>query len=162
MSFANNSNRDKNSKILEKFVIALNNAAKDCLESKSNDMKARNYLKYKENKNKQLKNDQLLLFPKLQVFFKFLFNFSIYCHCYPRDNHKNAQAYYVTQYFSFKNVIFKNLFDKQYCQYEASLDRFNYFSSNGTIVHNAVECNMRYYCKILIVNDGREIWVLNY
>ena len=48
MSFANNSNRDKNSKILEKFVIALNNAAKDCLESKSNDMKARNYAWFKE------------------------------------------------------------------------------------------------------------------
>ena len=45
-------------------------------------------MRMKENDNH---DDDQLLFPKLQKFYKFLYNFAIYCHCYVHFGARNGE-----------------------------------------------------------------------
>ena len=87
-------------------------------------------------------------FPKLIKFYKFLFNFSIYLHCYPFNtpNLSKHQEYYLVQYFNYKDNIFENI---------AQLKQFNYLDNNwhGTLLHGATDASFRQMCKVLI-KDG--------
>ena len=62
-----------------------------------------------------MKNNNDLLFPFLTKFYKFLYNFSIYCHCYTHNgvsNHNNGrddtkrkkewELFYMKEYHSSK------------------------------------------------------------
>ena len=65
-----------------------------------------------------------MMFPKLIEFYKFIFNFSIYLHCYPfkKDHNEDMsmhQEYYLVQYFNHKDSIFENI---------AQLKQFNYLN----------------------------------
>ena len=123
-----------------------------------------------------------LMFPKLETFFKFLYNFSVYCHCCPSYNDtKKEESYYISQYFLFKSNdnlrIYNNLFDFVSDKYDSNsqvngnftlgevinhgfiqhpnltiLNYFDYEDYNGTVLHFAVIKNYYYYCQILIKN----------
>ena len=100
-----------------------------------------------ENTNENKHN---MFYPSLDKMYSLLYNFSIYCHCYPFQN-KN-ESFYLSQYFDFRNKTFPNQLN-----FKIELSDFNYFYGgiyiDGTLLHKA--CSMRYnnYCDILI-NKG--------
>ena len=98
-----------------------------------------------------------LLFPKLNKFFKFLFNFCIFSHVNPYWE-KN-QAYYINEYWFFKDKIFDNVFDLKEKQYqdENPVEPIlsNFMGINGTLLHYAIGRGFTQYTEILI-KDGHD------
>ena len=93
--------------------------------------------------------DQLIdntSFPKLNKFFQFLFDFSIYNALYPVRGHKKDESFYILCYFYFKKWCFNTKF-LQNCNY---FDKYNW---DGTLLHKATYHNMEYYVEILL-KDG--------
>ena len=98
-------------------------------------------------------------FPKLIKFYKFIFNFSIYLHCYPFKKYDDSdismhQEYYLVQYFKYKDNIFQNI---------AQLKQFNYLdigNYDGTLLHGATCAGFRQMCQVLI-KDGFDCKKLN-
>ena len=101
-----------------------------------------------------------MMFPQLIKFYKFVFNFSIYLHCFPFhiDPDIMQQEYYVREYFDHKDNIFPNT---------AELKEFNYLdysvgdeSTDGTLLHGATDAGFRQMCDALI-KDGFDCQKLN-
>ena len=99
-----------------------------------------------------------MMFPKLIKFYKFMFNFSIYLHCYPFRKYDDTdismeEYYYLRQYFDYKDNIFPNI---------AQLKQFNYLDdrSDGTLLHGAASAGFRQMCEVLI-KDGFDCQKLN-
>lgn len=106
--------------------------------------------------NSNNKNEKQLKYPKLLKLFQFLYNFGVYCLCYPRKKGNKAESFYLKAYFYLRNACFENIFDND--DQEASmLTRFNYFDKDelrdGTILIRATVLDMLQYCSVL-VNDG--------
>ena len=108
-------------------------------------------------------NEQNLYFPKLQKFFQFCYNYSVFIHLTPRnyvkwinnDDIGTMEPIFLRQYYLLENTLFKNIFgDNINSNYngdtpvpEAKLTTF--ISMGGTIVHSAVRCKMAHYCEFL-------------
>ena len=125
-------------------------------DQKQNNNNSNKNNKNNKNKNKKDSKDEIgkMLFPKLQAFFEFIWNFSVYCACYPDthlDNAKNSEQnelFYIRQYFYFKNTTYRGR------GFDCNLKDFNffdaYFRSDGTLLHSATEYNMQYYVELLL------------
>ena len=106
----------------------------------------------KENQEQEQKQKKKkMMFPKLEKLYKFLYNFSLYFHCYPHNS--NNEIYFINQYFSFKDKIF----DNNNFGVDCGLSQFNYFNrmnymydGNGTILHRATAHDYRGYCRALM------------
>ena len=96
-----------------------------------------------------------MMFPKLIKFYKFIFNFSIYLHCYPFEKHPVEQEYYLLQYFNCKDSVYENI---------APLKQFNYldrrYADDGTLLHGATGGGFRQMCQVLI-KDGFDCKKIN-
>ena len=113
----------------------------------------------KTNDDENNRNSEII-FPKLRKLFEFLYNFSVYLHCYPSFDSENNETFYVSQYMKLKHTLYDNIFndnDKNVLNIRSALlNKFNYFyeeRGHGTILHSAVSFNLRHYCNILI-QDG--------
>ena len=111
---------------------------------------------YDNNNNNN--NDNKLLYPNLEKFYKFLYNFGIYMHCYP--NHEFNEAFYLNEYFLYKNSMFNksHFVDNNNINYLSHFDdltQYCYFVSgisNGTLLHKAADHDYRQLCQILMHN----------
>ena len=105
-------------------------------------------------KNDDNLND-LLLFPSLIKFYKFLYNFAIYCHCYPHfgaEGKKVYELFYMKEYYKFKNTMYDYKMKKNL---STELHRFNYYCYNewdGSLIHCAVYNNFVGYVELLLKN----------
>ena len=100
-------------------------------------------------------NSNSMLYPSLSKMYKFLFNFSIYCHSYPFD--ATYQSFYLSQYFDLRDKAFSSLSDSNDDSVDISVKQFYYYkfqqSLDGTLLHKATSSNMKYYCDILIKDN---------
>ena len=98
------------------------------------------------------KDEKLKLFPKLDKFFKFLFNFCIYSHVYP--HYPKCQTHYMDQYFLLKDKLFDNVFDDSQ-EMQPTLQKFNYYCihSDGTLLIKAFSNNYTQYSQLLIKHN---------
>ena len=115
-------------------------------------VKVNNSIGNDSNKNGTSEEQEERLFPNLQAMFEFIYNFGIYCHCYP--NTEGEQSFYISQYYDYRN----KLIDMTSHGFEAKLEDFNYFNINvnddynGTLLHRASMNNHRQYCEVLLKN----------
>ena len=118
--------------------------------------------------NYNMDTSDLLLFPSLTRLFKFFYNFSVYCHCYPHSasyNNKTSQLFYIKEYYQLKNTLFEfeqaNTGEKKEKELEEnvimiisiSLNRFNYYCNyiyDGSLLHRAVVDNFDGYVELLL------------
>ena len=97
------------------------------------------------------KNENDLLFPKLQTFFKVFYNLAIYLHCYPHYNEddkiENIQYFYVRQYNTFKNKLY------HVNTINAYINTINYCCDmrgyGGTLGHRYAALNYPLYMEML-------------
>ena len=108
-------------------------------------------------------------YPQLIKFFKFVYNFGIWNHCYAWNI--GTEAFYINQYWDWKSSIFQNIFDdhinsnnNNINRFSADLKQFNFSSwsrnNDGTLLHRAGRCNFCQYFKILLL-DGFDPSVIN-
>ena len=110
-------------------------------------------------------NDKSMLYPNLLTLYKFLYNFSVYCICYPFEcssfSEKVNESFYLTQYFDLRDTLYRNIFNNNndnnaQNSIKAILPRFNYFrrycDKDGTLLHRAAFGDYAQYCEILIKN----------
>ena len=122
-------------------------------------------------------DDKSMLYPNLLTLYKFLYNFSVYCICYPFRtsvwSEKVNESFYLTQYFDLRDTLYSNIFNDDNNNHsnnhnnnnnnnnnndniKAILPRFNYFrkylDKDGTLLHRAACSDYRQYCEILIKN----------
>ena len=103
--------------------------------------------------------------PSLLSMYKFLWNFSVYCHCYPFQS-AEYEKFYLLQYFYFKNTMYKNVFNNKNATMamttpnapqEPLLHNFNYFNyeslMEGTILHHACFSRCNQYCDLLLKDN---------
>ena len=112
-----------------------------------------------------------ILFPQLIKLYKYIWNFSVFCHCYPHIStfelsNYYPESFYVSQYFDFKKRIFFNVFEDKSLSEQPRLQNFNYFyfpsnqHKDGTLLHRAVEESYNFYGQLLI-QDGFDGYKLN-
>ena len=73
-----------------------------------------------------------MYFPFLCKMYQFLFNFGIFCHCYPFQ--EQNESFYVMQYFNFRKKVFEIDLNQQFT---FQLKQFDYFSTEfggGTLL----------------------------
>lgn len=99
------------------------------------------------------KSRLLLLFGKLQGLFEFLFNFSIYCHCCPTSFSmlEESNSLCVSEYFIWKENLYTDSLKEK--GIDADLKHFDYFKKGQSLLHQASECGLKFYCEVL-VKDG--------
>ena len=91
-------------------------------------------------------------FPKLIPMCQFLYNFAIYCHCYPFD--RVNESFYLSQYFDLRHQIY---YSSNVSQELKHFNYFNYYSDNfgcdGTLLHATCYREHNQYSEILIGDD---------
>ena len=95
-------------------------------------------MKYERNN----KNTKELLFPSLIKFYKFMYNLSIYIHCYRGDDVFLIREYSNLTKYKWYSI---NIGDKT----DMQLKHIHYFDGN-TLLHGSIEGGYNYYCKLLI------------
>ena len=103
-----------------------------------------------------------MMFPHLLKMYQFLYNFSVYCFCYPMKYDvilsKTNESFYLSQYFDLRHTIYKNIF----CKYniDTKLSNFNYYRhtpyEDGTLLHRCAAADYRSYGLILL-RDGFDV-----
>ena len=113
-------------------------------------------------------NKESMFYPSLEKLFKLLYNFGVYCHCYPlvyvKDKEAETEFYYVSQYLKYGQNIFRNIGDT-----DISLKEINYFDLSshgaygyhGTLLHKACCRGFHVYAEILINKDNFDIHKYN-
>ena len=93
------------------------------------------------------KND--MIFPKLEVMYKFLWNLTVYINCYP--GYEMDQLFYLKQYFYLKNSVFNDIDESI-----NKLSDYMYFNQyrNGTILHRASNSKFFPNYVSVLLDDG--------
>ena len=114
------------------------------------------YVLYHDLLCMNMKRNNELLFPSLIKFYKFLYNFAVYCHCHTHigvvegdtKQKKEYELFYMKEYHRLKNTTYS--ISKQI---NIELHRFNYYCGNkfdGSILHCAVYNNFVGYVQLLL------------